>query len=448
MKNWLTTRFGIAVFLLLAGGFGLRGLAGRADDPPAKLTPQQRQRNLEAFEIVWRTIRDKHWDPKLGGLDWQAVHDELRPQMEKAATAEEGRAILGQMIARLGQSHFEIIPAEAYQVQGEEQKTTAGQGPRSGTLGFTIRIVDGQALVTAVAKDLPAAKAGVRPGWLVRTIGKGDVAAILARVRTARKDSRFLEYQRYLAVAGRLAGKAGEPVSLVFEDGAGKATARTIPLAVRTGTPAPLGDLPTFYVSYESRTVAGNIGYFSLNAFFDPPRVLNAVEEAVLANQNADGFILDLRGNPGGIGGMAMGVGNWFVREPNLKLGTLSARDGAMHFVLYPRAQAYGGPLAILVDGQTGSTAEILSGGLQDLKRARIFGTRTAGQALPAQIMRLPNGDGFLHAFANYVSAGGQPLEGRGVTPDVEIPLTRDALLKGKDLALDAAVAWIQSLKK
>jgi carboxyl-terminal processing protease len=57
----------------------------------------------------------------------------------------------------------------------------------------------------------------------------------------------------------------------------------------------------------------------------------------------------------------------------------------------------------------------------------------------------LPNGDGFQYAIANYVSEGGKPLEGLGVTPDIETPLSREALLGGHDQALDAAVAWIKA---
>ena len=74
--------------------------------------------------------------------------------------------------------------------------------------------------------------------------------------------------------------------------------------------------------------------------------------------------------------------------------------------------------LAILVDGCSASTSEIFAGGLQDVKRARVFGTHTAGAALPSVISKLPNGDGFQYAIANYISVGGKPLEGIGVTPD------------------------------
>ena len=94
------------------------------------------------------------------------------------------------------------------------------------------------------------------------------------------------------------------------------------------------------------------------------------------------------------------------------------------------------------------STSEIFAGGLKDLKLARVFGTRTPGAALPSTVEVLPNGDRFQYAFANYISVGGKPLEGAGVTPDVETPLTRSVLLEGRDPALDAAVSWIRSCKK
>ena len=96
------------------------------------------------------------------------------------------------------------------------------------------------------------------------------------------------------------------------------------------------------------------------------------------------------------------------------------------------------------MDGSSASTSEIFAGGLKDLGRARIFGTRSAAAALPSIIEKLPNGDGFQYAIANYVSEGGEALEANGVTPDVEVKLTRKALLAGHDAVVDAAVDWIK----
>jgi carboxyl-terminal processing protease len=93
------------------------------------------------------------------------------------------------------------------------------------------------------------------------------------------------------------------------------------------------------------------------------------------------------------------------------------------------------------------STSEFLAGGLKDLGRARIFGSRTAGAALIANVEKLPNGDGLSYAFANYISQGGEELEGVGVIPDVEVIPTREALLRGEDPALSAAIAWINGTR-
>ena len=114
-----------------------------------------------------------------------------------------------------------------------------------------------------------------------------------------------------------------------------------------------------------------------------------------------------------------------------------------LRFIIFPRAEVYSGPVAILVDGFTASTSEIFAGGMQDLKRAHVFGERTAGAALPSHIERLPNGDGFQYAIANYISASGRQLEGNGVIPDVEVALDQAALSEGLDPVLQAALDWL-----
>ncbi len=60
----------------------LSGCAAMPKEP--SLSPEQRQLNVAAFDDVWTTIRDTHWDPELGGLDWEALRDELRPRVAAA----------------------------------------------------------------------------------------------------------------------------------------------------------------------------------------------------------------------------------------------------------------------------------------------------------------------------------------------------------------------------
>ena len=133
--------------------------AGGAD----RRTPEQQRLNIESFEHVWSTVRDKHWDPKLGGLDWQGVHDELRPRLERAATMEEARAAMEDMLSRLKQTHFDIVPAAVY-----EEMDGGGKG--EGRTGIEVRVVEGRALVVSTEPDSPAAKSGVKPGWEIERV--------------------------------------------------------------------------------------------------------------------------------------------------------------------------------------------------------------------------------------------------------------------------------------
>src|SRR5207249_4802376 len=143
----------------------------------------------------------------------------------------------------------------------------------------------------------------------------------------------------------------------------------SIPLTRPKGNLVQFGQLPPLHVHFEARKVDNDIAYFHLNTFFDPLRVLKAFGETVRENLKAEGFVLDLRGNPGGIVAMAQGLGGWFVDQPDLKLGSMIFRKGFQHTILNPQEVTYQGPLAILVDEMSMSTSEILAGGLQGLKR-------------------------------------------------------------------------------
>jgi carboxyl-terminal processing protease len=413
------------------------------------LTPEQREKNIKSFEYVWTTVRDKHWDPKLGGLNWQAVHDELRPAIEKADSMEQARAVMTDMLGRLHQTHFGIIPAEVYSEVDATGKKEEGGEP--GSIGFDVRVVGPQVLVTSVEPGTPADKTGVRAGWEVRKIGTEDMPAVIAKLDQKFKESSLRQIIERRAVMSRLDADADKDVTVEFLDGGNQPITKAVKHAIPRGELTHFGYLPASYIWIETgrvKTSAAAIGYARFNMFLDPPRIMGAFGDAVQSCTPCDGFIIDLRGNPGGLGVMAMGMAGWFIDTPGQRLGTLYMRETSLNFVVNPRASVFAGPVAVLVDGTSASTSEIFAGGLKDLKRARIFGTRTASAALPSVIEKLPNGDGFQFAIANYLSEGGKPLEGLGVIPDEEAPPTREALLQGKDPAQDAAVHWIESQRK
>src|ERR1043166_883407 len=398
-----------------------------------QLSAAQKQLNIASFEKVWTTVRDKHWEKKPGGLDWQAIHEEFRPKIEKAETMDEARAVMRNMLARLKQTHFGIVPAAVYNDVGAE-------GAGDGSAGIDARLVDGQTLVVRVDPGSPAEKAGVKPGWEIVSIDGKELAPSIAKLKA---DPTIHELALDRALLTRLSGPAGGMLHVAFLDADNHKTKLDLPLGPPRGSVVRFGNLPPMHVWFESKKLS-SAGYIRFNLFLDLPRVMASFAEAIGNCMDCDGLIIDLRGNPGGIGGMAMGMAGWLVDKPGQRLGTMYLRDATLNFVINPRAQVFTGPVAVLVDGSSASTSEIFAGGLQDLGRARVFGTHTAAAALPSVFERLPNGDGFQYATANYISKGGKPLEGLGVTPDVEVKVSRQALLAGHDPVVEAALEWIQ----
>jgi carboxyl-terminal processing protease len=411
----------------------------------AQQTEEQKKANLASFETVWTTIRDKHWQTTPGGLDWPAIHAEYRPRVEAAASTEAVRAIMRDMIGRLKQTHFAIFPAAVYQVLDAD-------GTGDGWPGFDARVLDGHVIVAEVYQTQFFAASGgnpgvdasnIKPGWEILQANSVDLAPLVAKLQT---DPAIHELQLERAVAARLSGPVGAVRSLVFADQNSARVRLDVKLQPPRGEFSGFGNLPPQPVWFESKRL-GNTGYIRFNIFLDLVHVMQEFGDAVQQCAHCDGIVIDLRGNPGGIGAMAMGMAGWLVKQTGERLGVMYMRGATLNFFINPRAEAFEGPVAVLVDGNSASTSEIFAGGLKDLGRARIFGTRTAAAALPSVITRLPNGDGFQYAVANYISQGGKALEGNGVVPDVEVKLTREALLAGHDTVVDAALDWIRKQK-
>jgi carboxyl-terminal processing protease len=414
------------------------GVEPSPDDRP--LTEAQRERHIESFDLVWTTIRDRHWDPAIGGVDWDAARADLRPRVEAATTTRQARATMQELIARVGKSHFGIIPADAYETiaDGQESLTT-----REGRTGLQVRVVGDEAVVVGVRPGSPAAQAGIVPGTVIRKVGERSFSERIERVRARIDDDDRARLLLSMGAESSLSGTVGQTLRLSVDTGGAERTLE-LPFVAPDGREVTLlPNLPPMHLHYETRQLPSGIGYIAFSVFADPAWLMPRFAEAVRSYREAPGIIIDLRGNPGGLGAMAMGMGGWFVDQPSQQLGTMYTREGRLNFALNPRPGNYRGPLAILIDEMSASTSEIFAGGLKDLGRARVFGVRSAGAALPSTVIRLPNGDGLQFAFANYVSVGGKELEGHGVTPDEEVQICAESLRSGVDPVLAAAERWI-----
>lgn len=433
----LSTR-GRIILPLMVAVFSLSAVSGAPPKQKA-LTAEQIRLNRESFDFAWTTIRDKHFDPAFGGLDWDAVRRELEPRMAQARTMDEARWVLEEMISRLKLSHLAIIPGDIY----TELSSPEPVGEDSGSPGLEVRVVEQRVLVTRLAPESAAGRTGVRTGWeLVRV----DGCDIRKRWRALQKElPAGMDKASFMSaiVQSRLNGKIGTSVEVRFREERGRLISLRLLRLKPSGEEFRLGYFPPLHVRFEARRIENGIGYISFNAFMDPGRLMPAFNQAMESFRDCRGLVIDLRGNMGGMGDIAVGMAGWLIEKNNCSLGELITRNNRLQFTIRPRPETYSGRLAILADGLSASCAEFLSSGLQELGRAKIFGSRTAGVVLFSLLERLPNGDILQYPFGDFHSIRGKRLEGTGVVPDVPVVHTRQSLLAGRDLPLEASLAWI-----
>ena len=431
------------LIVVVCAAFGLQALAQEAAKFPNKLTADAADARRQSFDIVWRTVKEKHFDPAFGGVDWDAVRRKYEPRLAKVKKDGELYFLLNEMLGELHQSHFVVIPPEAILEDGSWNQP-------GGNTGLDLRIIDGRVLITRVAPDSAAARAGLRPGFAVKRIDGAETAKMQREIIAQMNKNplvrdwspglkSFLVARRILYRAG---GKPGSTARLQYLDERGLVRKAAIEREKPSGELSPrFGNLPAEFMEIEAKRLPSGPGYIRFNAFMMP--VMDKVRSALREFKDAQGVIFDLRGNVGGMGDLVMGiVGLMETRQTSL--GTSQRRSGQLNLAVFPQSQPYTGPVAVLIDGGSGSATEIFAAGLQELRRAVIVGERSAGAVLPSDMVKLPTGAIFQFAFADFRTPSGALIEGRGVAPDVEVKHTRASLLAGRDAQLEKAIMELQ----
>lgn len=414
-------------------GLAVLLIAGLLTAQAANLTSKQR---LEVFNMVWTKVRDKHFDPKMNGVDWTAVRKKYEPRVKRVKNDNEFYALLNQMLGELKQSHLEIIPPQLY-----EEDDTSSRAVGNGETGIIAQLGKDQLLVVKVTTGSAAEAAGVYPGYVITHIDGKPFDAYLQRLKKRKLDPISERLQAAIWAISMLSGSVGSKVKIEGLNADNEPETFEFERQKIQGKKEQFGNLPPMITEFEARRLPNGIGYVRFQPWLMSQ--LEPVRGAIREFQDAPGIIIDLRGNVGGIGMMASSLAGLFY-EKNTSLGTMRLRQGNLRLAVFPDKKPYLGPLVILVDEMSISTSEIMAGSLQEMKRATIIGRQTPGMVLPSQVESLPGGARLQYVFADFRTPKGVLLEGRGVKPNIPIELNRELLLSEEDPFLARASQHIR----
>jgi carboxyl-terminal processing protease len=413
-------------------------------------------KNMKSFETVWQTINEKHFDPTFNGLDWSEVHDRYQPQVTATKNEKEYYLLINKMLFELNVSHIGVVPPDdLHQI---DPILSA-----EGSIGIDVRMIEDNAVITSVKSDSPGDQAGLRPGYIIKSIDGIKIEQItdikhVNDIEYQNIDKETLKSLKILvppynernrnkqiteSILKKIYGLPDTTVSIEYMDENGDTQKEKIVRAKRKGKMVFDETMPPFFVEFEAKHLDNNIGYLRFNAFMPP--VDHKFKSTIESMQDTSALIIDIRGNHGGFFYVRKAIAEALVKDRVL-FWRYKGRDKTRDAFLEPADNVYNRPVAVIVDYMCVSSGEEFSGGLKAISRASIIGERTPGVVLTADLVKLPNGATFMYPNARTITADGTVLEGHGVVPDIEVALDRNELLQGKDTQLEAAIKFI--LKK
>ncbi|MEN9216258.1 MAG: S41 family peptidase, partial [Gloeomargarita sp. HHBFW_bins_162] len=299
-------------------------------------------------------------------------------------------------IKKLGDQYTRFLDPQEFQALANQ---TAGEF--SG-IGVRLKLDESgeekRIVIADVVDNSPAAQAGMRPGdELVSVAGRS------AKGMTLEDASKLIR------------GPVGTTLRLELRR---PGTAGTIPLQVTRAW------IETKIVDYALKREQGRaIGLIRLQGFnaHATEQMRRAIQD--LQRQGAQAYILDLRGNPGGLLSSSIEITRMWLNEG--RIVSTVGRQGERE-VFNANGTAFARePLAILVDHQSASASEIVAGALQDHKRAVVVGSQTFGKALVQSVHRLSDGSGLAVTIAHYFTPSGRDIARKGISPNVPVEVTR-----------------------
>jgi tricorn protease len=378
---------------------------------PAREWPQM-------FADAWRMHRDFSFDANQRGLDWNAVRAQYEPLLARVTDRAELDDLLAQMIAPLGILHSQVrgsdLPVDP-EVAAPAMLGAALEQTASG-----LRI----ARIYRTDAELPSERAPLaQPGVDARD---GD--------RVVSVNGRPVRHAGELAAA--LHHQAGQQVLLVLERDGREIRTVVVPVDAPRNATLRYADWVQGRVEAVERAGEGRIGYLHLRAM-GPNDIASFVRD-FYANVDREGLVIDVRRNRGG------NIDSWIIAALLRRSWAFWQPPGQAPY--WNMQQSFRGHVVVLVDALTYSDGETFAAGVKALGLGPVVGTRTSGAGIwLSDRNRLSDGGiARIAEFGQFGADGRWLIEGRGVSPDVEVDNLPRESYGGRDRQLETALAMLQ----
>lgn len=355
----------IAMVLVIAVALAFGGgfFAGQFSSPP----PSE---GLDIVGEAWNYLLTDYVDPS------------------KLVSENLTRAAIEGIIASIHDPHMSYLSPENYTlVQSNFQGEFEG-------IGAIVGIREDKLTIVSPIPGTPAEKSGIKSGDIIMEINGESVVGMSLDVAIS-----------------KIRGPSGTTVDLlILHPGE---TEPVVIQIIRARVEVPS-------VAFEMR---GDIAYIEIFQFTNRTETEFAQVMPELSENNARGIVLDLRGNPGGILSIVIEVASHFITDGII----VSVRSNQGVIEVYnaiPKDVTTDLPMVVLVDNDSASGSEVLSGALQDHDRALVTGNVTYGKGSVNILQRLSDGSGIYITTSRWLTPDGRLIEGNGIEPDVVLTIT------------------------
>lgn len=341
------------------------------------------------YDQVWKIVNVKYLDSSENSQNWEKWRHKYDNVIK---TDQDAYLAIETMLASLNDPYTRFLDPDEFAEEGRSIRGTLYG------IGVQIGVKDEKLQVISPIEDTPAAKAGLQANDEIIKINDETTKGISV------KDA-----------ADKIRGEEGTSVKLEVKRGDDIKTFNIVrgKINVKSVSTTPP----------KNTALVKNIGYIKLNSFISSS-ASDEIKDALNQLGDKDGYILDLRSNPGGLLSNAIKIADMFL-DGGVIVSTVD-RDGYKSTQKAHKLLTTDKPLVLLIDGGSASASEILSGALQDNGRAQLIGTKSFGKGLVQEINRLPDGSGMNITIQKYLTPNDTDINKKGITPDYIVKVTSE----------------------